>query len=114
MQTFDIIIVGAGHGGAQAAVQLRQMGFSGSIAVIGDEPELPYERPPLSKDFLSGDKELFRMLIRPENFWADRNVIMLLGQKVITVDAAARTLATADAVFGYGELIWATGGSRAG
>ncbi len=56
MRSFDIIIVGAGHGGAQAGVQLRQLGFTGSIAIIGDEPELPYERPPLSKEYLAREK----------------------------------------------------------
>ena len=51
--TFDVLIVGAGHGGAQAAISLRQLGFSGSIGIVGNEPELPYERPPLSKDHLN-------------------------------------------------------------
>jgi 3-phenylpropionate/trans-cinnamate dioxygenase ferredoxin reductase subunit len=50
---YDVLIIGAGHGGAQAATALRQMGFVGSIAVFGEEPDLPYERPPLSKDYLS-------------------------------------------------------------
>ena len=112
MRRFDIIIVGAGHGGAQAAVQLRQLGFDGSIAMIGAEPELPYERPPLSKDFLAGEKEFSRMLIRPEAFWLDRKIEMLIGQEVTAVDAEAQVVTTvAGDVFGYGELIWATGGA---
>jgi 3-phenylpropionate/trans-cinnamate dioxygenase ferredoxin reductase subunit len=112
MREFDIIIVGAGHGGAQAAVQLRQLGFDGSIAMIGEEPELPYERPPLSKDFLAGEKEFARMLIRPEAFWLDRKIEMLTGQEVTTVDPEAQVVTTAAGdVFGYGELIWATGGA---
>ena len=108
----DIIIVGAGHGGAQAAVQLRQSGFGGSIAVIGEEPEIPYERPPLSKNFLAGEKEFERMLIRPAGFWADRGITMLTSTKVTAVDAEAHTLTTAagDSI-GYGTLIWATGGA---
>jgi 3-phenylpropionate/trans-cinnamate dioxygenase ferredoxin reductase subunit len=108
----DIIIVGAGHGGAQAAVQLRQSGFAGSIAVIGEEPEIPYERPPLSKDFLAGEKEFERMLIRPAGFWADRGITMLTSTEVTAVDAEAHTLTTAagDSI-GYGTLIWATGGA---
>jgi 3-phenylpropionate/trans-cinnamate dioxygenase ferredoxin reductase subunit len=108
----DIIIVGAGHGGAQAAVQLRQSGFAGSIAVIGEEPEIPYERPPLSKDFLAGEKEFERMLIRPAGFWADRGITMLTSTKVTAVDAEAHALTTAagDSI-GYGTLIWATGGA---
>ena len=60
---FDVLIVGAGHAGAQAAASLRQAGFEGSIGLLGDEPELPYERPPLSKEYLSGEKTLER--IRP-------------------------------------------------
>ena len=112
MREFDIIIVGAGHGGAQAAVQLRQLGFDGSIAMIGEEPELPYERPPLSKDFLAGEKEFARMLIRPEAFWLDRKIEMLTGQEVTAVDPEAQVVTTAAGdVFGYGELIWATGGA---
>ncbi len=112
MQHFDVIIVGAGHGGAQAAVQLRQLGFAGSIAMIGDEPELPYERPPLSKDFLAGEKAFERMLIRPANFWPDRDVMMLTSHLVTAVDAHAKTVTTADGDnFGYGDLIWATGGA---
>ena len=112
MREFDIIIVGAGHGGAQAAVQLRQLGFDGSIAMIGEEPELPYERPPLSKDFLAGEKEFARMLIRPEAFWLDRKIEMLTGQEVTAVDPEAQVVTTAAGhSFGYGELIWATGGA---
>lgn len=109
---FDVLIVGGGHGGAQAAVALRQRKFTGTIAIIGDEPELPYERPPLSKDYLSREKEFERILIRPAIFWADKQVTMLLGRRVEAVDPAAHQVTTADgATIGYGTLIWATGGS---
>lgn len=109
---YDIIIVGAGHGGAQAAIALRQNKFAGTIAIIGDEPELPYERPPLSKDYLAGDKPFERLLIRPPAFWAERDVTMLLGRRVTTVDPAAHHITTEDgATIGYGSLIWATGGT---
>ena len=63
--TFDVLIVGAGHGGAQAAISLRQLGFSGSIGIVGNEPELPYERPPLSKEYFAGEKSFERIRIRP-------------------------------------------------
>jgi 3-phenylpropionate/trans-cinnamate dioxygenase ferredoxin reductase subunit len=110
-QRYDVVIVGAGHGGAQAAIALRQAKFEGSIAVIGDEPELPYERPPLSKEYLSGEKTFERILIRPEAFWRDRDVTMLLGQRVATVDAAAHSVSTeAGDSIGYGTLVWAAGG----
>jgi len=61
----EVVIVGAGHGGAQAAVALRSNGFAGSILMIGREPEIPYERPPLSKEYLARDKEFDRLAIRP-------------------------------------------------
>ncbi|RIA44178.1 3-phenylpropionate/trans-cinnamate dioxygenase ferredoxin reductase subunit [Hephaestia caeni] len=110
--TYDVLIVGGGHGGAQAAIALRQNGFSGSIAIVGDEPELPYERPPLSKDYLAGDKPFERLLIRPPAFWEERAVTMLTGRRVVTVDPAERAVMTADgATIGYGTLVWATGGT---
>jgi 3-phenylpropionate/trans-cinnamate dioxygenase ferredoxin reductase subunit len=109
---FDIVIVGAGHGGAQAAIALRQAKFEGTIAIIGDEPELPYERPPLSKEYFSGEKAFERILIRPAAFWAERTIEMLLNRRVIAVDPVAHSVTTADgATIGYGQLIWATGGS---
>nr|WP_220129837.1 FAD-dependent oxidoreductase [Sphingomonas chungangi] len=108
---YDVLIVGAGHGGAQAAIALRQRKFEGSIAVIGEEPEIPYERPPLSKDYFSGEKTFDRILIRPAAFWEERNVAMLTGKRVVKVDPAAHTVSTEDGeTIGYGELIWAAGG----
>lgn len=112
MSSYDVVIVGAGHGGAQAAIALRQAKFEGSIAVVGAEPELPYERPPLSKEYLAGDKAFDRILIRPTAFWQERNVDMLLGREVTAVDPAAHIVTTADGErIGYRHLIWATGGS---
>ena len=112
MSHYDILIVGAGHAGAQAAIALRQNKFAGSIAIVGDEPEIPYERPPLSKDFLAGEKPFERILIRPAAFWPEREIAMLTGQRVVSVDPAAHEVTTADgATIGYKTLIWATGGS---
>lgn len=111
-ENFDVLIVGGGHGGAQAAVALRQGKYEGTIAIIGDEPELPYERPPLSKDYFAREKVFERILIRPASFWTDKEVTMLLGRRVVSIDAAAHTVTTADgAEIGYGSMIWATGGS---
>ena len=112
MLQFDVLIVGGGHGGAQAAIALRQAKFVGSIAVVGDEHEYPYERPPLSKDYFAGEKAFERIMIRPPAFWGEREIIMLLGKRVDTVDAAAHEVKTADGeTIGYGQMIWATGGS---
>ncbi|KPF74725.1 pyridine nucleotide-disulfide oxidoreductase [alpha proteobacterium AAP81b] len=111
-QHFDCLIVGAGHGGAQAAIQLRQLGFAGSIAIVGEEPELPYERPPLSKEFLAGDKGFERLLIRLPAFWAEREVTMLASTRVVAVDAAAHQVTAENGrTIGYGSLIWAGGGA---
>ena len=107
----DVVIVGAGHGGAQAAIALRQNGFAGSIEVIGRETEYPYERPPLSKEYLARDKTFDRIMIRPAAFWADKDVTFTLGREVVSVDAEAKTVTTDDgAAHAYGSLVWATGG----
>lgn len=109
---YDVLIVGAGHGGAQAAIALRQAGFAGSIAIVGDEPDLPYERPPLSKDYLAGIKPYERLLIRPASYWAERNVAMLLGRRVTEIEPDAHRVITDDGeAIGYGTLIWAAGGA---
>ncbi len=108
MTHYDIVIVGAGHAGAQAAIQLRQLGFAGTIALIGAEPEPPYERPPLSKEYLAGEKDFERMLVRPDSFWVERGVELILGTNIASVDPVAKTLEGGR--FGYGALIWATGG----
>ncbi|MBY8828021.1 NAD(P)/FAD-dependent oxidoreductase [Hephaestia mangrovi] len=111
MEQVDVLIVGAGHGGAQVAIALRQGKFDGSIAIVGDEPELPYERPPLSKEYLAGDKSFDRILIRPPAFWEDRQVTMLPGRRVVAVDPAAHVVMTASGEsIGYGVLVWAAGG----
>lgn len=108
---FDIVIAGAGHGGAQAAIALRQNGFAGSILMIGREDVPPYERPPLSKEYLARDKSFERIMIRPQSFWTDKGVVLKLGTSVTKIDPQAKelTLSHGDPVR-YGTLIWATGG----
>ena len=107
----DVVIVGAGHGGAQAAILLRQLGFEGSILMIGRDSEPPYERPPLSKDYMAREKAFDRLYIRPPAFWAEKGVDLLLGQAVTALDAQAHHVTLGDGRrIGYGTLIWATGG----
>ena len=106
-EAFDVLIVGGGQGGAQAAVMLRQHGFSGTIAIVGEEPYAPYDRPPLSKEYLLGDKTFEKMLLQTPEAWADKRVDLLTGRRVVTVDAAAHEVRTADsACIRYGKLIW--------
>lgn len=112
MTRFDIVIVGAGHGGAQAAISLRQQGFEGSIALVGAESGLPYERPPLSKDYLTGEKPFERLLIRPADFWAEKAITLMPGQRVVSLDPAAHKITTADgSEISYQRVIWAAGGT---
>jgi 3-phenylpropionate/trans-cinnamate dioxygenase ferredoxin reductase component len=111
MNRSDVIIVGAGHGGAQCAIALRQNGFAGTIAMIGREPEPPYERPPLSKEYFAREKTFERLYIRPPQFWEDKRIELVLGTEVTAVDPKTRkvTLSTGD-TREYGTLVWAAGG----
>jgi 3-phenylpropionate/trans-cinnamate dioxygenase ferredoxin reductase subunit len=111
MNAADIVIVGTGHGGAQAAIALRQHGFTGSILMVGRDCAPPYERPPLSKDYLAGEKPFERMLIRPREFWAERQVELLLETNVSKLDPVARELTVSGGeTVSYGTLVWAAGG----
>jgi 3-phenylpropionate/trans-cinnamate dioxygenase ferredoxin reductase subunit len=111
MEHYDALIVGGGHGGAQCAIALRQAGFAGSIGLVGDEPCLPYERPPLSKDYLAGERSADRLLIRPAAFWDERAVTFRLGRRVDAVDPVAHQVTLSDDTrIGYGTLVWAAGG----
>ncbi|MGJ3627837.1 FAD-dependent oxidoreductase [Sphingomonas sp. MMS24-JH45] len=108
MVKHSTLIVGAGHGGAQAAVALRRASCAGSIGIVGQEPDLPYERPPLSKEYLAGEKTFERILIRQPSFWEQRQVDIVTGTTIIAIDAAEhRAIAHDGSCYGYGSLIWA-------
>ncbi|OAN99636.1 pyridine nucleotide-disulfide oxidoreductase [Sphingomonadales bacterium EhC05] len=109
---YDILIVGAGHAGAQAAIALRQQKFEGTIGLLGNEKYPPYERPPLSKEYLAGDKPFERILLRPESFWAERNIDLVTGCRVSKVDPMDKSVTlSSDEQISFDKLIWATGGS---
>lgn len=108
---FDVVIIGAGQAGAQAAISLRQGGFGGSILMVGEEEYAPYERPPLSKDYLAGGKAVERLLLRPLSFWVERDVQLKLGSRVRSVDAMSHVICTdGEELISYRHLIWAAGG----
>ena len=108
--TDSVIIIGASHGAAQTCVSLRQGGWTGSITVIGDETVLPYHRPPLSKDFLSGQKEIEDILIRPAAVYETADIEMRLGERVESIDRAAKTVLTdKGADLHYDKLVLTTG-----
>lgn len=108
--TSSCIIIGASHAAAQACVSLRQGGWEGQITVIGDEPDLPYHRPPLSKDFLSGDKEIDEILIRPPSVYENANIELKLGVRVGAINREDKTVLTDDGeTLSYDKLILTTG-----
>ena len=111
MKNYDVVIVGGGHGGAQVAIALRQNGFEGSIEIIGRDPNPPYERPPLSKEYLAGDKTFDRILIRPEQFWADKGIGLTLGETVTKIEPDLKEIVLGSGErIGYERLIWSAGG----
>ena len=111
MDRADIVIVGSGHGGAQAAIALRQAGHEAPIAILTRDRTPPYERPPLSKEYLAGEKPLERILIRPEAFWAERDITLRYATSVTEVDWMRHEVVTGDGKrVGYRKLIWAGGG----
>jgi 3-phenylpropionate/trans-cinnamate dioxygenase ferredoxin reductase component len=110
-QRYDVLIVGSGHGGAQTAISLRQLGFNGSIGLLSRESHPPYQRPPLSKDYLSGERSFERILLRPVSFWTEHSINLLREHEVTAVDATAHRVHLADgAALEYARLVWATGG----
>jgi 3-phenylpropionate/trans-cinnamate dioxygenase ferredoxin reductase subunit len=106
------VIAGAGLAGAKAAETLRSEGFDGPVVLIGDEEERPYERPPLSKDYLAGKAERETIYVHPETWYADNKVELRLGCPVTAIDRAARQVALADgSSVGYAKLLLTTGSS---
>ena len=95
-----VVIAGAGHAGGSAAAMLRQLGFEGSITLIGEEPIPPYERPPLSKAWLKGEASAESLALRPAEFYATANIDIRLSTSVTAIDRAAKTVS-----LGTGETV---------
>ncbi len=109
--TETALILGGGQAGAQGAASLRQEGFGGRILLVGEEPLPPYQRPPLSKAFLAGELAQERLLIKPETFYRQHDIELLLGVKATGLDTVARELRLADGQpLPYDQLLLATGG----
>ncbi len=90
------VVLGAGHAGAQLVASLRRHGWSGEIVLVGEEPRLPYHRPPLSKHYLAGDKSTDEILIRPAAAYEKLNVRLKLGVRAESIDRARRTVILAN------------------
>ena len=106
----SIVIVGGGHAAGQAAASLRHEGYQGRVLVIGEEPHIPYQRPPLSKQYLAGECGLERVCLRPAEFYRSKNIEVRCGVRVQSIDAQAQTVACADGEsVAYDKLLLATG-----
>jgi len=106
----QIVIAGGGQAAVQAVDTLRRKGFAGKLTLVGDEPWLPYQRPPLSKKYLAGALERERLMIRPAQFFADHQVQALLGRRVTEIVRREQRLRLDDdTVLAYDALLLATG-----
>jgi 3-phenylpropionate/trans-cinnamate dioxygenase ferredoxin reductase subunit len=108
--TDQIICIGAGQAALSCAAKLRALGCVAPIVLIGDEPHLPYQRPPLSKKYLTGEMERDRLLLRPPEWYAEQNVECRTGVKVIAINREAKTVSlSAGEALAYSALVIATG-----
>ncbi len=105
----EIIVVGAGQAGASLTARLRSSGYDGGITLIGEEPVLPYQRPPLTKGYLLGDMPLERLYLRPDSFYAEQDIVLRTGVRVTAIDPASRTVVLGDERLGYDQLALTTG-----
>jgi NADPH-dependent 2,4-dienoyl-CoA reductase/sulfur reductase-like enzyme len=105
-----VVIVGAGLAGVTAAVGLRRRGYDRKIALVNEEQEIPYDRPPLSKDVLAGDRSLQDIALHPAPFYEEQEIALLSGTRVRGIDRGRRTLTLEDGqALSYGKLILASG-----
>ena len=108
--TETVIIVGAGHAAGQAAASLRQKGFDGTIVMIGDEPYVPYQRPPLSKAFLAGELDTERLYFKPAKFWPEHDIDMRLNTRVDSIDREGKSVSLSNGeTLSYDKLLLCTG-----
>ncbi|MEM9376365.1 MAG: FAD-dependent oxidoreductase [Pseudomonadota bacterium] len=105
-----VVIVGGGQAAAQACASLRQFGFSGSITLVGEEPALPYQRPPLSKAYMKGELAEERLYFKPSAWYEDQNITTVLSTRVAEIDRSAQeVILETGATLPYDALILATG-----
>lgn len=108
-----VVVIGAGHAGAGVVGFLRQYGYDGRLVLIGDEPHLPYQRPPLSKAWLKGEADTDSTALRPLTWYESNHIELLRGTAAVAIDRENRRVALADGkVIDYDYLVIATG-SRA-
>ncbi len=105
----SMVIVGGGLAGAKAVEELRERGYDGAVTLLGAEPHLPYERPPLSKSVLLGEKEPDSTQVHDAAWYADHDVEVRTSTSVTAIDLAQRVVTTDGGEVGYDKLLLATG-----
>ena len=106
----SVVIVGGGHAGGQAAASLRQLKYEGPITLVGSESYVPYQRPPLTKEYLRGEQGLDRVTLRPEAFYEKNNVTLMLGREVQAIDRDKKIVEMdGEEELAYDKLVLATG-----
>ena len=106
-----VVVIGAGQAGFSLAAKLRELGHGGEITLIGDEPEPPYQRPPLSKKYLMGTFELERLKLKDDSFYRENGIELLTGEPVEAIDRATRSVLTAKRRIPY-DIVALTTGAR--
>lgn len=110
MSAAGVVVVGGGQAGFQVAASLREAGFSDPVTLVGDEPGLPYQRPPLSKAYLAGRTDAAGLDLRPAAFFAEHRIALRAGVRAVAIDRAARTLRLGNGDgLAYDHLVLATG-----
>ncbi|WP_425098062.1 NAD(P)/FAD-dependent oxidoreductase [Tropicibacter sp. S64] len=104
-----VVVVGAGQAAATLVARLRSKGYEGDVTLIGEEPALPYQRPPLSKAYLLGDMELERLYLRPESYYAEQDITLRTGLRVDGIDRSGKTVIAGDELIAYDKLVLCTG-----
>ena len=104
-----IVVVGAGQAGAALVAKLRSLGYTGELTLLGREPVPPYQRPPLTKKYLTGELTLERLFLRPESFYGEHGITLRLGTELRAIDRAARRLDLGGENLGYTQLALTTG-----
>ena len=105
-----IVIAGAGQAAIQSAVSLRKFGYEGSITIIGEESHPPYQRPPLSKDYLLGKTQLDRVHLKKEAFYEENKIELIINTRVESIDRKRKTVSLSNKEnLDYGKLIIAAG-----
>lgn len=104
-----IVVVGGGQAGASLVAKLRACGYLGELTLICEEPDLPYQRPPLSKKYLMGEMERERLYLRPASFYEDSGITLITDQRVTEIDPRGKTVTAGGYDIAYTQLALTTG-----